>query len=293
MKSTPVTAGQKGFTLIELLVVIAIIAILASILFPVFARARENARRSSCQSNLKQIGLGIMQYVQDYDGAYMAARGRELNSAGNAWTTNNAPQWWNTGQYGEPAIPWFQPLYPYTKSVDILICPSHQAGRVTSRSTACQNSAGAGGEFCVVPSYGMNNNFTVEPFAAGVAYRGIKESQLTQAATKILLGELRAPTLAERFGILTAKGAYGSSWYMPAVLDDDFTGGVQATSCWYSADCASSPASSRHFDGCNFLFADGHVKFLNGASPGLMFSAYPSPASNATVQHFWDPKYDG
>jgi prepilin-type N-terminal cleavage/methylation domain-containing protein len=57
----------KGFTLIELLVVIAIIAILAAILFPVFARARENARRASCQSNLKQVGLGLLQYIQDYD----------------------------------------------------------------------------------------------------------------------------------------------------------------------------------------------------------------------------------
>src|SRR5437867_12863837 len=61
------TSVKRGFTLIELLVVIAIIAILAAILFPVFGRARENARRSSCQSNLKQVGLGFMQYVQDYD----------------------------------------------------------------------------------------------------------------------------------------------------------------------------------------------------------------------------------
>lgn len=59
--------SKHGFTLIELLVVIAIIAILASILFPVFARARENARRSSCMSNLKQLGLAFMQYTQDYD----------------------------------------------------------------------------------------------------------------------------------------------------------------------------------------------------------------------------------
>jgi len=57
----------RGFTLIELLVAIAVIAILAAILFPVFARARENARRSSCTSNLKQQGLAIMQYAQDYD----------------------------------------------------------------------------------------------------------------------------------------------------------------------------------------------------------------------------------
>lgn len=58
---------KKGFTLIELLVVIAIIAILAAILFPVFARAREQARKSSCLSNIKQLGLGMLMYVQDYD----------------------------------------------------------------------------------------------------------------------------------------------------------------------------------------------------------------------------------
>jgi prepilin-type N-terminal cleavage/methylation domain-containing protein len=65
-KVTP-SRKRTGFTLIELLVVIAIIAILAAILFPVFARARENARRASCQSNLKQIGLAVYQYTQDYD----------------------------------------------------------------------------------------------------------------------------------------------------------------------------------------------------------------------------------
>lgn len=67
---------KQGFTLIELLVVIAIIAILAAILFPVFARARENARKSSCQSNLKQIGTGLMMYVQDYDETFPTERNR-------------------------------------------------------------------------------------------------------------------------------------------------------------------------------------------------------------------------
>src|SRR4028118_2247831 len=95
---------NRGFTLIELLVVIAIIAILASILFPVFARARENARRSSCQSNLKQIGLGILQYVQDYDERYPMYR---IDSA-------------TTGLRST----WFAQAQPYLKSTQLFACPS-------------------------------------------------------------------------------------------------------------------------------------------------------------------------
>src|ERR1022692_3932033 len=79
----PRRGHQSGFTLIELLVVIAIIAILAAILFPVFARARENARRSSCQSNLKQIALGFKQYIQDYDEEYPATG--STATASDAW----------------------------------------------------------------------------------------------------------------------------------------------------------------------------------------------------------------
>jgi prepilin-type N-terminal cleavage/methylation domain-containing protein/prepilin-type processing-associated H-X9-DG protein len=105
MKIMPLLKKQKrrGFTLIELLVVIAIIAILASILFPVFARARENARRSSCASNLKQIGLGIMQYTQDYDEKMVL-----VGSVGGGCST-----------------PWQDRVQPYTKSTQVFRCPSN------------------------------------------------------------------------------------------------------------------------------------------------------------------------
>ena len=103
-----------GFTLIELLVVIAIISILAAILFPVFARARENARRASCMSNVKQMGLGVMMYVQDYDEkyppSYIPAPGPTPDGQSTYWSST---LWL-----------WQQIIYPYTKSSQIYRCPS-------------------------------------------------------------------------------------------------------------------------------------------------------------------------
>ncbi|MEN6549015.1 MAG: prepilin-type N-terminal cleavage/methylation domain-containing protein [Armatimonadia bacterium] len=91
---------RRGFTLIELLVVIAIIAILAAILFPVFAKAREKARQSSCLSNTKQLALAVLSYVQDYDEKFMFAY-------------LNPPGTW-----------WYVACQPYIKNAQILICPS-------------------------------------------------------------------------------------------------------------------------------------------------------------------------
>ena len=102
---------RLGFTLIELLVVIAIIAILAAILFPAFARARENARRASCQSNLKQIGLGIAQYTQDYDEKYPSQGGSDVL---DFFATTAAPSV-------------FAATQPYIKSWQVLRCPSATA----------------------------------------------------------------------------------------------------------------------------------------------------------------------
>jgi prepilin-type N-terminal cleavage/methylation domain-containing protein/prepilin-type processing-associated H-X9-DG protein len=106
--------GKKqisAFTLIELLVVVAIISILAAILFPVFARARENARRASCMSNLKQIGMALMQYTQDYDEMYprMASNGDTVIYPNGISGQSN----------------WIMRIYPYAKSVQIFNCPSN------------------------------------------------------------------------------------------------------------------------------------------------------------------------
>ena len=113
---------KKGFTLIELLVVIAIIAILAAILFPVFAKAREKARQSSCLSNVKQLGLGMIQYAQDYD--EMLPR-----------TAIQVP----TGYYG-----WETLIYPYVKNDQLFVCPSRTTIRWNSAVPTTYSPCGYG-----------------------------------------------------------------------------------------------------------------------------------------------------
>ena len=164
----------KAFALIELLVLIAIIAILAAILFPVFARARENARRASCQSNLKQIGLGLLQYSQDYDGQMTPAYiGSDTGSNAN-----------NTK--------WMDVVQPYVKSTQLFTCPSDVDERVgtnvyTTRyiphnQTGGNNNRNFG-------SYGINNcyfgggsNGASGSIKTGQTPRLIKRAQMVKPA---------------------------------------------------------------------------------------------------------------
>src|SRR5438552_4065474 len=115
---------RTGFTLIELLVVIAIIAILAAILFPVFAQAREKARTTSCLSNTKQIGLASMMYVQDYDETFYS----------QPWP-GGCPQaqtgYW-IDQPGQPVQHWATLVYPYTKNAQLFRCPSFKGTTYTA-----------------------------------------------------------------------------------------------------------------------------------------------------------------
>lgn len=135
---------RKGFTLIELLVVIAIIAILAAILFPVFARAREKARQSSCLSNMKQLALAALQYSQDYDEVNL-----RLNIGPSvSYTLPNGTPY--TGY-----MLWHTIILPYCKNYQIMSCPSGSGGEIYTG-----NYTGAG-------SYGLNT------FVSGVAIASI------------------------------------------------------------------------------------------------------------------------
>jgi len=134
--NTKPAQAHKGFTLIELLVVIAIIAILAAILFPVFARARENARRSSCQSNLKQIALGMKQYTQDYDEQFPPRR--YSDAAGGS------------------LFGWAVLVQPYVKSEQIFQCPSETSvpgSMQSARATDYFYNYSLGAKYAAPPVY--------------------------------------------------------------------------------------------------------------------------------------------
>ena len=156
MKYTQFSRQQnrfQAFTLIELLVVIAIIAILAAILFPVFARARENARRASCSSNLKQIGLGVLQYIQDYDERFPKI---------------------STPVAAAPPVGWADTIQPYLKSVQIFKCPSF-----TGPTGDTPNAVG-------YTTYWMNSTLNDDP---GNGVVGKSQAALSNPSLTIMNGD--------------------------------------------------------------------------------------------------------
>jgi prepilin-type N-terminal cleavage/methylation domain-containing protein/prepilin-type processing-associated H-X9-DG protein len=145
--------NARGFTLIELLVVISIIALLAAILFPVFARARENARRSSCISNAKQLSLGIVMYAQDYDERMM-------------------PLYYGT-------VYWPYLTLPYTKSQQILNCPSESGAKYVATTDPVYS-------WNTNVDYGMSMQLS-GGLPAGV--RGPALSQIAKPSETVLLAD--------------------------------------------------------------------------------------------------------
>lgn len=255
---------RGGFTLIELLVVIAIIAILAAILFPVFARARENARRSSCMSNLKQFGVAIMQYTQDYDGMYPKYNDINLHppvapDPPGGYYVNNAANGYTWGQI----------TYPYHKSLDIFFCPS----------TSQRNDGGANTKISQ-KNYGANVNV----MGAGTP---LTESALASPATLYLI--MDSGWVGARPNYFKTPRTSGVYEYMPgiskttgnATICDDFPSSVAPI---IRDDCMSG----RHFDGLNIGFADGHVKWLKGSEVYRQAVAYTG-ATPTSAQSAWNP----
>ncbi len=205
---------RKGFTLIELLVVIAIIAILAAILFPVFARAREKARQASCQSNLKQIGLGLSMYAQDYD---------EM-TCGQLYG-----DWW-----------WTDLIVPYTKNWQIQVCPSNRDRNGAFRGCGCHPGA--------ITYTGFSGRTTRSWWSgyglAGEMMSGRKLADVQDVSRTLWAADARCYFVGN------------SGWQA------DYGPGDSNVPPRHSTDDC-------HNDGNNFLFVDGHVKWLKPSSPGM------------------------
>ncbi len=232
----PATANKKGFTLIELLVVIAIIGLLAAILFPVFGRARENARRSSCQSNLKQIGLAMMQYSQDFDE-------RMVNNSYGSDQSSNA-----TTNYK-----WMDALYPYVKSEQTYTCPSDvpvTVGAVTYtpqyklNTTLASASASYFGSYAINAAYGND----IPTSGPGVNNGGPLSAILDPAGT-IWAADATLATVGATYG----KYRFNFWTYTATIVPSG-----EPRTAHLSDFCAE--ISERHLDTLNVLYTDGHVK---------------------------------
>jgi prepilin-type N-terminal cleavage/methylation domain-containing protein/prepilin-type processing-associated H-X9-DG protein len=214
---------RRAFTLIELLIVVAIIGILAALLFPVFARARENARRASCQSNLKQIGLACQQYSQDYDEKTVPAQ--LGNAAYLATATSKAYLWWGSWD-GSTLRETEGLLFPYMKSSQIQACPSF--------TKSLQKEIGLTG-------YAYNQNY-LAPFSSDFSHtESISLAKIQDAARTVQMADSAALATDSSFNEIQPPAVTGNT-YLSAPSDN------------------YPNFQARHLETGNVLWMDGHVK---------------------------------
>jgi prepilin-type N-terminal cleavage/methylation domain-containing protein/prepilin-type processing-associated H-X9-DG protein len=248
MKSLKITTRivpmKKAFTLIELLVVIAIIAILAAILFPVFARARENARRASCMSNLKQVGLGLMQYTQDYD---------ETNP-----NTSLPGPITHTGSADGRDFWWTDAIFPYVKSKQLYTCPSRNEGGAGDYKTFEERiSGGFTGRY--LGTYTINASYWNVP---DYSYTSGGRTAVATSPPGRSLAAIRDAS-GTIFAVEGPINTGQSGWGGGTVLSIDNEGQIsKGKPVIYAGGLTSDKlrAYAPHLQTTNVLYCDGHVK---------------------------------
>jgi len=253
------TCSESGFTLIELLVVIAIIAILAAILFPVFAQARAKARQAACLSNVKQVTMGVMQYVQDYDETYPIRQ----------YPTNPPDELPN---FRGPN--WDRIIYPYVKSVDVYRCLDHTID--DSFSNYGYNGNLGEGRY----NFTTNQRWTNPDGSRD--FRGLPMADVQVPAQIVMIydasseiGAAATPNNIRRIGM-----GNGSFVFRVGAKRPNQPG-------W-----TSNTFLNRHNEGDNIGYADGHVKWIKTTPLNEQFNGTP------LLLRVWnrisfDPSYNG
>jgi prepilin-type N-terminal cleavage/methylation domain-containing protein/prepilin-type processing-associated H-X9-DG protein len=274
----------SAFTLIELLVVIAIIAILAAILFPVFAQARGKARQASCMSNMKQLGLAILQYNQDYDSTFVMGGTRDWGA------------WW-------PAL-----VQPYVKTLEVFSCPDGRMGGTFV--TANRPLRGLPIDYA---ANGLMRNLgggQILPAGPMPCIQGhlftrstevMAEDVIKRPAESILVAEKHcdeASTGGPGYGLIHAgdKAGNNSNW-VGSIFDNDFyvavpgkipDGSRSATAAYPNG--RRGAVTSRHQGMTNFLFCDGHVKAMDPVATNPQNPA--DTAQERARKNMWDAARD-
>jgi len=293
-------AAKSGFTLIELLVVIAIIAILAAILFPVFAQAREKARQISCLSNEKQIGLGIIMYTQDYD---------EWFPMGQDIDTTKTPH---------VHIDWPEEIAPYLKSTGVFECPDDPGAGAIAGGTDFAVSYIANSEIAVnwsvfpspqavkfVGVMGNNTNWDSACNLLGSCTVGLSQNlaKITVPDSSIMIGESWNADWTKELGF--ANSIQTTNYPMPLVIDQNEDslpnqGLLPVAGVWPNG---SNGFTSAHTIGIgaggggleNFAYCDGHVHAAAPASTGpvgfpggWLNCPVPNGPCQADINNQWD-----
>lgn len=251
--------AKHGFTLIELLVVIAIIAILAAVLFPVFAQAREAARKITCNSNLRQLGTAFMMYAQDHDETLPLQDGRN----GVFGTISTTPSGARSGNPVSRDGVWTNSLQPYVKSFNVFGCPS--CPDITSLTSVAAGAPILAGYPKIMVSYtfnGVASNTTLSAFqnnaACVLVWEGLGKGALQNFA-------LASPALPN------GNPTIGHERFPPTRPSPGFVRITTPTPSYYI-----------HGKGLNYLFADGHVKYLP-----MSTDQWTSPFSELTANGEW------